>query len=70
MNRIMEPFFTTKDVGKGTGLGLSISRKIAEAHGGSLQLDRSRTATCFVLVLPLASTNVTGNPIDPIKAVA
>ncbi len=31
--KMMQPFFTTKEIGKGTGLGLSISRGIAEKHG-------------------------------------
>jgi len=35
-HRIMEPFFTTKDVGRGTGLGLSISYGIVEKHNGKL----------------------------------
>ena len=50
-NRIMEPFFTTKEVGKGTGLGLSVSKGIAEAHGGQLILDKASLDTCFVLTL-------------------
>lgn len=49
--RIMQPFFTTKEVGKGTGLGLSIAHGIASAHGGKLQLDSSEQ-TRFVLTLP------------------
>ena len=47
--RIMEPFFTTKEIGKGTGLGLSVSKGIAEAHGGRLALRRRappRRASC------------------------
>lgn len=51
-DKIMQPFFTTKNVNKGTGLGLSISRGIAEGHGGSLALDRSSPHTNFVLRLP------------------
>jgi signal transduction histidine kinase len=51
-DKIMLPFFTTKEVGKGTGLGLSISKSIAEDHQGRLLLDRSAKTTTFVLVLP------------------
>ena len=50
--KIMEPFFTTKDVGKGTGLGLSISSGIAGAHGGILRYDPSEKNTTFILELP------------------
>jgi len=50
-NRIMEPFFTTKEVGKGTGLGLSVSKGIAEVHGGALVLDRASLDTRFILTL-------------------
>ena len=39
LDRVMNPFFTTKPVGKGTGLGLSISHGIIAAHGGSLKLE-------------------------------
>jgi C4-dicarboxylate-specific signal transduction histidine kinase len=51
-SKIMQPFFTTKDIGKGTGLGLSISSGIAAAHGGSLRLDESSPQTRFVVRLP------------------
>jgi signal transduction histidine kinase len=49
--RIMEPFFTTKEIGKGTGLGLSVSKGIAEAHGGRLAHDDAAAETRFVLTL-------------------
>ena len=52
-SRIMEPFFTTKDVGKGTGLGLSLSTTIAEEHGGKLELIDEGGHTCFCLTLPI-----------------
>jgi C4-dicarboxylate-specific signal transduction histidine kinase len=52
-NRMMEPFFTTKDVGRGTGLGLAISRGIIEDHRGRLFYDQDSSNTSFVIVLPL-----------------
>jgi C4-dicarboxylate-specific signal transduction histidine kinase len=50
--KIMQPFFTTKELGKGTGLGLSISASLAEAHGGRLFVDENTKTTRFVLKLP------------------
>jgi PAS domain S-box-containing protein len=50
--KIMQPFFTTKELGKGTGLGLSISKGIADQHQGQLYLDESCLNTRFVLSLP------------------
>lgn len=52
VQKMMQPFFTTKPVGKGTGLGLSISFGIAQAHGGSLRYSLKNGHTCFTLTLP------------------
>ncbi|MEQ1723814.1 MAG: ATP-binding protein [Pseudobdellovibrio sp.] len=51
-NKIMQPFFTTKNIGKGTGLGLSISMGIVEAHGGNLKYLTSEKNTTFCLKIP------------------
>ncbi|WP_413587420.1 PAS domain-containing protein [Bdellovibrio sp. HCB274] len=50
--KLMQPFFTTKELGKGTGLGLSISAGIMKSHKGDLFLDRSAEHTTFVMRLP------------------
>ena len=51
VERLFEPFETTKR--RGMGLGLSLSREIVKAHGGRLWLDRTgATGTKFVLELP------------------
>ena len=52
-DKLMQPFFTTKDVGKGTGLGLSISRGIIEKHNGTFYLDDKNKNTKFVFSIPL-----------------
>jgi nitrogen fixation/metabolism regulation signal transduction histidine kinase len=51
--RVFEPYFTTKE--GGTGLGLAIARRIAEEHGGTLEVDSTPGAgAAFTLVLPSA----------------
>lgn len=50
--KIMQPFYSTKDVGKGTGLGLSISSGIVRDHGGELVLDVGAKNTRFIVRFP------------------
>lgn len=56
--RIMEPFFTTKQVGQGTGLGLSVTYFIVtNSYGGSLRVDSDPGhGTCFTVRLPRGRT--------------
>ena len=49
--RLFEPFVTSKP--SGVGLGLALSRRIARAHGGDLELERSAVGAVFVVTLPL-----------------
>ncbi|MBK7892792.1 MAG: GHKL domain-containing protein [Bdellovibrionales bacterium] len=53
VDKMMQPFYTTKEVGRGTGLGLSISKGIAEAHHGTLAYQIKAAHTQFLLSLPL-----------------
>lgn len=52
VDKVLEPFFTTKDVGRGMGLGLSVSKAIMDAHGGDLSVDTGNGHTCFRIRLP------------------
>ncbi len=61
VDKIFQPFFTTKPTGQGTGLGLSLSYDIVKAHGGELSVESwgkvetlpiRQTGTTFVIVLP------------------
>ena len=55
LNKIMDPFYTTKDPGKGTGLGLSISNTIIQDHKGSIEIDsEEEKGTNVVIHIPLS----------------
>ncbi len=53
IDKIFQPFFTTKPTGKGTGLGLSLSYDIVKAHNGNLSVDtKENIGTTFTITLP------------------
>ena len=54
LEKIRDPFFTTKEVGSGTGLGLSIVDEIIRAHGGELLIESQLgKGSSFTIVLPI-----------------
>jgi two-component system NtrC family sensor kinase len=56
LERITDPFFTTKEVGEGTGLGLWITDSIIRAHGGTLTCESEVGAgSTFTVTLPLTT---------------
>jgi len=62
IDKIFQPFFTTKPTGQGTGLGLSLSYDIVKAHGGEIKVetkhalagtDDENVGTLFTVLLPV-----------------
>ncbi len=55
LDKIFQPFFTTKPTGKGTGLGLSLAYDIVKAHGGELTVKTIEgKGTTFIILLPVS----------------
>ena len=55
LDKIFQPFFTTKPTGQGTGLGLSMSYEIiTKGHGGELKVEtKEQVGTTFIIILPI-----------------
>jgi len=54
LDKIFQPFFTTKPTGQGTGLGLSLSYDIVKAHGGEIKVaTKENEGTEFMIQIPL-----------------
>jgi signal transduction histidine kinase len=53
VDKIFQPFFTTKPTGQGTGLGLSLAYDIVKAHGGELKVKtKEGEGSEFIIMLP------------------
>ena len=68
LQKIFDPFFTSKDVGKGMGLGLSITHQILQGHGAVVEVDsRPGQYTQFRLSFPGAHSRQTAeSELDPL----
>jgi ligand-binding sensor domain-containing protein/signal transduction histidine kinase len=54
LDKIFQPFFTTKPTGEGTGLGLSLSYDTIKSHGGEIKVENKETEGAeFIVVLPV-----------------
>lgn len=61
LDRIWDPFFTTKPVGQGTGLGLSITQRIVSRHGGTIRVEsRPDAGARFIVRLPVQGPGGSG----------
>ena len=55
LDKIFQPFFTTKPTGQGTGLGLSLSYDIIKAHGGEIKTEsKEGKGAEFIISLPVS----------------
>jgi two-component system NtrC family sensor kinase len=63
VERIFDPFYTTKQTGKGTGLGLSICYGIVRAHGGEIQCwnNAGTEGSTFSIRVPVAAQNASAS---------
>lgn len=54
IDKVFDPYYTTKEIGKGTGVGLAVVKGIVERHGGSIILDsHPGEGTTFTIYLPI-----------------
>ncbi|MBW1981378.1 MAG: HAMP domain-containing protein [Deltaproteobacteria bacterium] len=64
LQKVFDPFFSTKEPGKGTGLGLSVSMQIVEAIGGRLQMQSTfQNGTTVIVRLPLGGSERKGDTL-------
>ncbi|HEX8334611.1 MAG TPA: ATP-binding protein [Segetibacter sp.] len=63
LDKIYQPFYTTKPTGEGTGLGLSLSYDIIKAHGGEMKVEtKEGEGAEFIIHLPKSNNIKSPNP--------
>ncbi|MEA3373927.1 MAG: ATP-binding protein, partial [Campylobacterota bacterium] len=56
IEKIFDPYFSTRDVASGMGLGLYMSKTIVEKHlHGTITVENIKDGVCFTVILPSAS---------------
>jgi signal transduction histidine kinase len=69
LDKVLDPFFTTKPVGQGTGLGLSIVRQIMDEHHGKLSIDSTEgVGTTITLSFPVDGAGAGAEPNEEAEA--
>ena len=60
IDRIFEPYFTTKDIGEGSGMGLAVTHGIVKSHGGDIKVEsETGKGTTFYVLLPKSTEEIT-----------
>jgi two-component system, NtrC family, sensor kinase len=65
IDRIFEPFMTTKEPGKGTGLGLAIAARVIDGMDGTIRARNTDEGALFTILLPAA-----GEPLEPADTIS
>jgi len=69
LERLFDPFFSTKEIGRGSGLGLAIAKSIIEGYGGDISVESEvGEGTSFTLRIPLRTEAIAAAAEDVAKA--
>lgn len=66
LEKIFDPFYTSKEVGKGTGLGLSLCYGIVQEHGGEISVSSGEGSTVFTIRIPVTAARENDSRRPPV----